>query len=185
MRRMYSENQIKKIVSAAPEAIKEALVNQDLKVKTIEQSEANFAAELNNIASLPEGVTLNMYYEGVKVINGILYVVVNCSLTNTTESSVSMPNNWLNITFDISKYASKIYRRDGQSIDNAKSATNEDNFIAPLYTKRDIYLFIPNDLGAYLDQWDTNKIRIAFAGGFNIAAGSTMLVSGRTFLTLI
>lgn len=134
MRRMYSENQIKKIVSAAPEAIKEALVNQDLKVKTLEQSEANYELNLQEIirnsSQYSSYFKSDTFYAAFKVINGILWFILSGKAVTKAESTgnktltINIPNDFKQ------KFYDKIYKADGKNMSEASdSADNPNLFI--------------------------------------------------------
>ena len=70
MRKMFSKNQIKRMVAESPEEVVEALVNQDVKVKTIEQSEANWDLDISALPmnNLPSGVSLTHIYSHLQKI---------------------------------------------------------------------------------------------------------------------
>ena len=61
MRKMFSEKQIKTMVGESSTEIVSALQNQDLKVKTLEQSEANWNAnDIFDDYTPSEGLTYKM-----------------------------------------------------------------------------------------------------------------------------
>lgn len=185
MRRMFSEKQIKRLIAENPAAVLEALKGQDISAKTLEQSEPNVDIEMTEVAALPEGLVLTKYYEKAIIVNNILYITLNYNIANPTENSISLTNNWLTKKAVIpSKYASKIYRADGENITGSPSATLTLNWIAPLYTKYGQYQFTPSDLGAYIEHTAAKTIAIPFAGGASIPSNSSIFVSGRVALTL-
>ena len=114
MRKMYSEKQIKEMIAQSPDKVLEALQGQDLKVKTLEQSEANESLQLS-VSGL-NGLTLdeNSFYKA-KIINGILWIIAQLKVSNDTESAISATNISLEATIP-EKYAVKIFKTDGYTI---------------------------------------------------------------------
>lgn len=112
MRRMWSKNQL------TQEVVK-GLVNEDIKVKTIESSEANWSG-LFNTPTLPTGLEYSENaFKAVKVINGVLWIIAELTIKNTTSSAIS---EGLIFTCDIpSSIAEHIYRIDGSKVSEAGS----------------------------------------------------------------
>ena len=107
MRRMFSEKQIGEVAV-------EQLVDKDLKVKSIEQSEANaeFTITLPEITGL--SFDSNAFIK-VKRINGILMIIIASRVT-TDGDYVSQSN--IPLTFELPDNISKnIFRLDGTSCD--------------------------------------------------------------------
>lgn len=121
MRRMYSRQELVNI-------IKENLENGslDIKAKTLEQSKAN--EELTLSISGLNGLTLDekSYYKA-EIINGVLWLIAQVKVSNNTESAISATN--INFACIVpSKYAKKIYKTDGYTIDEYVSG--QDTLIA-------------------------------------------------------
>ena len=115
MRRMWSKGQIKSQISGASAEVVQALQGQDVKVKTIEQSEANW--EINDIfdsISVDEGLVYTKIYARFEEINGILYIVHIFDVENTTESSINFAFN-KNIVLP-EEIAKKIYDVSGKNV---------------------------------------------------------------------
>lgn len=168
MRRMYSENQIVKV-----------LEDKDVKVKRIEQSEVNASYDFSNpnLGSRE----LSFSYNKAFIINNILYVLVNGALHNPTEESIASGN----ISFDIvlpDEVGDKIFCLDGEKL--------SDDFTS----QKIICTFCvgsSTSLG-YIDSLTTrsitksskNTLRVNVNLG-SMVAGSYRYISGRTFLSLI
>ena len=71
-RKMWSKKQIKEVVGESSLEVLDALQDQDLKVKTLEQSEANveFEVEVTTLGGLTED---EGSFKKCKVINGVLW----------------------------------------------------------------------------------------------------------------
>jgi len=150
MRRMYSENQIIKIVE-----------NVDLKPKSLEQLNYNWESGVLEINSeWLNGITASTPYCKVIVINKVLYVVLSAILSNSSESAISTANNKPIFLIDIpEEIAKKIYRKDGTTCDKPYNAFDDiasKVLYAPLQGARTmsnmnvlLYSPAPNKLGIY------------------------------------
>ena len=124
MRRMFSEKQIKNIVADAPEQVVKALENQDVKVKTIEQSQPNWEFDIKDILNPLVFKDKSNLYAKMVLLNKELSIVISGSYVAQTESNTYknfVANAALTIPEEI---ASKIYRADGTTINEAPSTTS-------------------------------------------------------------
>ena len=67
-----------------------ALVGQDVKVKTIEQTNANYAVSFNLAPDGGASFTINNVYNRFEVINGILYFIMNIKVENNSGSTITV-----------------------------------------------------------------------------------------------
>ena len=187
MRRMFSEKQIKKMIQEAPAEILEAIKNQDVKVKTIEQSEANFTGEITSFVNTSGG-TSNLIYGRVQQINGELHIVFIGSIANETESAITFyGTNEVSVTLP-EEIADKIYDMAGNKV--TTSDTNIRISGSHAYGARDTgsdmskyysdVVFIVKHNGA-------NKISLTFSrpNQISIPAGETAYFEGRVSLDLL
>lgn len=180
MRRMYSEKQIGQV------AVKE-FVNKDIKVKTIEQSEANYSLDFGSkeMLDLSSGITYNPIYARLEQIGNVLYIVNVFELENTTESTLTIGNARIKVSLPKS-IGNKIYDVNGHTLSQAE--------ITSIAISGDVGLkgdqSYPSDLNrkvfnVVLKHTDEDEMTIAFYELSNINAGQTQLCSFRTFLTLL
>ena len=107
MKRMWSRNELKKNTQ-------EYLANTDVKVKTIEQSEANWTLPITSFGTFA-GLTANVIFGRVQKLNQELEIVILVSYTNETESNVTAyGTSFLPIELP-EAIASKIYDCDGKN----------------------------------------------------------------------
>lgn len=127
MRKMFSKNQIKRMVAESPEEVVEALANQDVKVKTIEQSEANFEFDFSeamqtafdNTPALAD-CELTIAFAKCQVFDRILLIVASFKITNNGETSVSAGS--FSPRIDLTPIASKIYDQNGTPLSQSTDA---------------------------------------------------------------
>ena len=126
MRRMFSENQIKKLVGESSSQIVSALTNQDLKVKTIEQSEPNWEIDVKSI--LNPAVfknTDNLYCKLCLFGNELELVISGKFIAQSLSGNLRfILGNEISIPDEL---ASKIFRADGTSLNENPSALSVPN----------------------------------------------------------
>ena len=209
MRRMYSQAELSAIIKEVfladvasgqidlPDLIEQALPEVDfsdidLVAKTLKQVQANYSLELNaenlSLSTSLSGLTLTIGYCKIEELNNVLYVVLNFSLTNTTESSIAMGN----------------YVR--LAIRNLDESISEKIYDANNLPLSEAYASIVGITGCHVFH-DNSNPTTGFSGanncsvqrepntakGFNInireagsiSAGDTRHYTGRFFLTLI
>ena len=160
-----------------------ALAGQDVSVRTITQTNANWGE--TPYVSGGGGIPATPIYNRFEVIGNILYVVLNYKLVNDTGASVTIYGMAGNIAVP-SAYASKIIDFEG---DNATVAKAQAAIICA--GKGQVF----NSLNStYFDDINvslTNSTSAGYVGieiasaGLTIPNGETRYVTARLFLTLI
>ena len=121
MRKMYSKKQIEGMAQSG-------LVGKDIKVRTIEQSEAN--QEFTEFTYNEKLSPIDGGYIGIKIINNILYIIitkrfnVNASFTLGSLITINLPNEilvklkTLPSAFDTDTITSEVgsYQKSGQGV---------------------------------------------------------------------
>ena len=176
MRRMYSEEQLKKLVSESPEAVVAALQNQDLKVKTLEQSDANAEFDISFSTDLQGCEESATAFKKCKVINGVLYFIVETKLTNNTGANVTFSNLAfiVNVSDEVGK---KIFKDDGKSIYEYEEG--QGTIISNDQANRDSSV-----VALAVRCYGKNKIQ-PYISSFTINNGASTNVSIRFFYTLV
>lgn len=189
MRRMYSENQIKNLIAESPEKVLEALQNQDLKVKTLEQSEANWSLPIESFGKLGS-LDPTIAFARIQKVNQELEIVVSVSYANETESTVSAYATDSSVIELPSEIANKIYDCNGVKVsENTSSAIyiasssayaskTKSTDMSKLTGAPRLFLFNVNQ---------NNKMNIIFASNsaIQVDAGGTTIIEGRIQLALI
>ena len=178
---------VKQTISQSPQEVLEALQNQDLKVKTIEQSEANFELDISDvaIADLDAGLEYEPIYERFLVFGNILYIVLCFKYNNTTETPITASSN-ASLKIELpTEIASKIYDLDGKNVHE----TNAQDISADFMFRGDTSY--PDRLNRGSAVWtisntnQSNKLSINLLGTTaSIPASGHISYSFRTFLTL-
>ena len=176
MRRMFSEKQIKRMVAEAPQEVLEALQNQDLKVKTVEQSEPYKSFDTSFIAP-PTGIEMTERYCKVIVVNNILYIIGSFTATNTTESSIAFPSPAFEFEVD-DEVGSKIICVNGEKVSDTYTAEAQICSIIVSYDNN-----FTSSASRKIVKTGKNKIKVYFAGG-SIAAAGTEQYHGRQWISL-
>ena len=147
MRRMYSEQELTKVIKAVfdeevesgalDDKIKEYaedwleenplepsdldFSNIDFVAKTLTQSQANNQYD-NNFTTAIAGLTIGNIFNRIQIVNGIMYFITNFKLTNNSGSSVNITSGALlgsnNLTMSAS-IAEKIYDLLGNQVSDA------------------------------------------------------------------
>ena len=121
MRKMYSKKQIESMAQSG-------LVGKDIKVKTIEQSEAN--QEFTDYTYNEKLSPIDGGYIGIKIVNNILYIIItkrfnaNDSFTIGSLITINLPNEilaklkTLPNAFDTGTITSEVgsYQKTGQGV---------------------------------------------------------------------
>lgn len=180
MRRMYSEKQIGQVA-------KQEFVNEDIKVKTIEQSEPNYSADFSSkeMLDLNTGIEYNPIYARLEQIGNVLYIVNVFELENTTESTLNIGNTRLKVSLPKS-IGDKIIDVNGHALSEVEITSTAIS--ADIGLKGDQYY--PGDLNrkifnVTLNHTAKDELTISFFELGSINGGQTQLCSFRTFLTLL
>lgn len=121
MRRMYSENELRRLIGSASDEVLQALQNQDLKVKTIEQSEPNWELEVEAILTdgiRNSGLVISSQYTKALIYNNVLYIVCACDISNPTGSNIDITANQ-GVQFEMTipeSIGSKLYDWDNKDL---------------------------------------------------------------------
>ena len=190
MRKMFSEKQIKKMVSESSSEIVEALAGQDLKVKTIEQSEANYSADLTQFVNVTNG-TSTLIFGRIQRINGELHIIYIGSIKNETENSITGVYDTSELTVTLpEKIASKIVTYGGHLV---SESGNDNETISCTLAYVDSNAsgtftgYLPDMTFCVRKSSSANKIKLRFGRGssWSINAGSTRYFEGRVSLDLL
>ena len=175
MRRMYSEEQVKKLVSESSNQILSALANQDLKVKTIEQSEANTQVTIE--APTITGLTKLNEFCILEQVNKTLRFVFVARYKNEGESAVTMRlGSWTisNIPADIGE---KIFDMEGKNLTQAATATEFKNIIRPFAIASEVSSVGGQLFPAELQHFSANTLFIYQQNGQSVPAGNVGVLS--------
>lgn len=191
MRRMYSKKELKDIIKANLEN-----GSLDIKAKTIKQSDYNYSRTFQIQA--PTGVSIQNIYNVFAEINSILHVIVNISLTNNTENTITIGQGYAFIGFQslaISKeIAEKIFDIDGKTVHEVGTANT-------LICSEPCHIFTGKVLGDSSTFYqgrlslvnraaeDSLGVQISLNGGtgnrITLEPGASLYVTARMTLTLI
>lgn len=176
MRRMYSENQLVKV-----------LEDKDIVAKTLKQTQTNYSLDISSleVINLTEGIEHEFIYGRLEEINNVLYIVWFGKFTNTTEENKTFTNCDIVVHLD-SEIAKRIIDSDGKSVHELSTG----RISADMAFKGDsVY---PASLNRFTgvvsiqNKSSENDMYISpFIGGQTITAGQTQLFCFRTFLTLL
>ena len=171
MKRMWSRNELKKNTL-------ENLKVSDVKVKTIEQSEANDEILITPV----EGIEIKSGYFACKIINNVLHLIME-GIFDTTDAFTAVTNMTL---FNIQipqKYRDKIFRWDGTNL--SKNASSNNTITRDRYNLSVEGVGIDSRLMGLLSSSNSGNIDVFFwAHGLSASkTGNTLSV--RTSLVLI
>lgn len=179
MRKMWSKNQIIK-----------NLESENIKVKTIEQSEANRKVDLESLPMeyIAEGLTYSPIYAKFEEINGVLYLALTFKISNESESSLTPGNTAINIP-NFPKYlGERIFDLDGKKVSEAPANILSSQISADIgFGSDNSYPQFINRMSfkCILEHSGENSIRLNFFDFQSVEAGKTLLYSFRTFLTIL
>ena len=130
--------------------------------------------------STPEGMTYEKKYARFEEINGVIFIVLCCKLTNTTENNLQFnPVKYISLPEDI---ASRIIDLEGKSVNDTGSSSNICSSIGLYGADAELY----NQLvGTFQNQPSANQMRFRLVAALNVPANSSMYYSFREFITLI
>lgn len=175
MRRMYSKQQL-------AESIKDSIESGDIQL----YDELDIADSL--IPNNPTGISTTLGYCRIRKTNdNNIIVVLNFSIKNDTESSISIGNNY-NITWSVpSDISNKIYDLSGNTV-----AENPTGYATKGITSGQVYSdngtvsagFYNGFVMTFLNVSGANLSSFQMRGYGNIAAGATHNLTFRIFLTL-
>lgn len=182
MRRMYSENQIGDI------ALKQ-LSDKDLKVKTIEQSKANWSIDLSEVnPTAPGDFSAENIFSRLQVINKELEVIFTFKITNTGTANATPTYVQLGI-FDIpEEIGAHIFDIEGNDL---TTPTSEKAIAGSALVNTTIAgspthnVFTQRNGTLSLAHNGQNKMRIACYSLSSMPSGSETVYSGRIQLALI
>ena len=180
MRRMYSEKQLVNV-----------LEDKDIVAKTLEQTQVNWGGSFD-LVSANANLSLTNVYNRCEVINGILYVIVNVVMKNSsgsTVSSVSLADAVITLP---NKYASKIIDCLGKNVGESgasKWITSGLGVIKEVSSGSQPTTYgmkLPLEL-CLLNSNTANVLSISIAGSstLSIPDGKDEYITGRVALTLI
>lgn len=161
--------------------------NNNLVVETIKQTKPNFELDISNLEffTIPEGLEQDIKYGRIEEINGVLYIVLAFTFTNTTESAITLPNFNVNITLP-TEIAEKIIDFSGKSVHDTTSTApiSADVGLKGSTTYPDaMNVVFSVSLGNLIQE---NVLRLnLFGATTNIPAGQEIYFSFRTFLTIL
>ena len=173
MRRMYSENQVVKV-----------LEDKDVKVKTIAQSEANYSFSFELIPSSSDYfLTHGSQYCKIEIVNGELHIIGVACFDNTDS------DNNHNLTFSsqqitIPEYiADKIYNAIGEKLTQSPTGTDVAQKIiriVPMGYQGNVY----GIAALRLEHIAANIINLSMGTGITVLAGKSITVSFEANLSL-
>ena len=187
MRRMYTASQIAMLVQTA---ISSGLLSDiDVKAKTLEQKEANWALSLESLnLYAPEGFTATNLFCRLQKVNQELEIIFTFSITNTTESSATPANIQCDFIDLPSEIAEKIIDVNGKKLteDTASlSAIAATPLISYPATPANTDAFINLKGVMSLSHTPNKNLYIGMYGLPEIAGGGTATFTGRIQLTLL
>ena len=183
MRRMYSQNRLNQIIK---EAIANGLLDDvNIKVKTLSQSQANASVDFSATApsTLSTGLEYSPKYCRLEEINGVLYLVWNFGLKNTTESNVNI--GWLRMNLNVPEsIAKRIYDFANKSVheESYSPITAFEVFTGSTDYPQDI---LANSYRASLNNASANVMTLNMYANIAIKSDNEMFLTGRVVLTLI
>lgn len=183
MRKMYSKKQIENM---ALQSTLEGVKNEDVIVKTVEQTNPNWTLDLSNVQiTFPSGFTGTNIFSRIQKINGELEIIFTFSITNNGDTTATPSNVQLG-SFNIpSEIGSKIIDIGGDDL--TKSIASEYVAIAGsrAVNSTNTSVFGGNYGILSLSHNGANKLFIAMYFLQAIAAGATHYYSARIQLTLL
>lgn len=172
MRRMFSENQIEKMILSQ---VQQGIENGDINLEDAP------VVEFPITTSGMGGRTFVASYCKAVVYHGILFVALNGYLKNETESSISGGTIYFECQLD-EKTASKIYDFDNKKL----TETNSSNPYQMIYSQFLAYGQYGNSSKIAIVSRDANLMKLKFALYVDsMSAGATNIISGRSFLLLV
>ena len=171
MRKMWSKNQL------TQEVVK-GLVNEDVKVKTIEQSEYEYVKDLTFTPS-SEHFIANSSFTKILVKNKSMYICIVYKYTNTDTSAHTTSFSLLEVSDIPLKYQKLIFDVNGKSLDEAPTG-DVSNAIArfPLYFGGSlVYVSLIHNGAGKMSLYPS-------ASSSSVGGGDSILVDGRIELLL-
>ena len=181
MRRMFSEKQLKELNL-------KTLQENDVVVKTIEQTQPNFEVNIAPVltaSALGKGLELETVYNKCAVYGNILYIVMVNKVKNPTESSVSVTYEdsvVANITID-EKYANKIYDTDGKKASESSTALISLGYRGGIFKSPASYWEL---IGILKNTSTENQINMRCQPNENVSLGASgeLIYEDRIFIVL-
>ena len=176
MRRMFSEKQIKSIIQ-----------------ESINNNEFSFDAHNLNIVSEEwkayasgvetSDITIENIYTNISMVAGVLYLVANIKITNTSESGISYP--YIDKVIEVEKdIADKIFDLSGKKV--SETPTYGTGITAEVGVKASSpdLIGISNYSFQVINSTQANKFSIRFREIPSISAGASLYLMGRIALTI-
>lgn len=206
MRKMYSKKQIEGMAKSVANSeiasvvdseneefvdeVLASLQNEDVKAKTLEQSEANITIDITTPITIT-GATSELIFGRIQRINGELHIIYIGKVTNNTEETITgYGTQYLQIELP-TEIADRLVAVDGkkasasdgnnQRISGTYASVFKDTMGINMATAlTQVQFFITNPSSA-------NKINLSFNSrdNFNLASGSTIYFEGRVSLDLL
>ena len=168
-----------------------ALAGQDVSVKTIEQTNANWSADMSfSPGTLPSDVSYTAGFSKAIKINGEIHFIFHCKLTNSGGSSQTVFYLGAANILLPQAISEKIYDMEGNTVHEhvdsnvlitAGKATvcSSLSAISSAFGEINFGLFHSNNL------IDRLSFQVALSTGLAIPAGETRYISARVCLTLV
>ena len=189
---VYNSTDVTHLGSVTPQQVVSALVGQDVVVKTLEQSEANwkYPTEHISIGGINSSLTTTLVFGRLQKINQSLHLIFLIKIENETEASVNGGNPTVifskeYIPEDIQK---KIIGFKGISLfdqtGNHQFCCNVPTIKGTIASDDSLNINASGFIASYLDLSGLT-MQISMGGLSNIAAGGKIVVEGRVELDLI
>ena len=180
MRKMFSKNQIKEIVN-------QGLLNEDVKVKTIEQSEPNFEfnLDLSNLNGLPQDCEVEDVYTKIVQWNRELHIVFNFKITNNGESATTgftSTSNYIDLPEEVAEriidFAGKSVAESSAGVSICAGVYNEGSQNYPEYLEALQRAFVIKNTGT------ANRMMLNIHDISAINPTKSLFITGRISLDL-
>ncbi len=171
------------------EVILSLLSDKDLKVKTVEQSEANYDADISTFPNLGGSGVGELIYGKVQQINGELHIIFIGKITNNTGSAISgYSTGSIGVTLP-EGIASKIIDMNGKSVHESSNGVRISGTYA--YASKnngaDVSSLLGNTVFILLNTTTENALQILFerSSAITINDGEVLYFEGRVSLDLL
>ena len=170
MRRMYSINEL-------TELIRKNLLSGEFDIIGNTISPKHPSKEYEITADILGDRTLNLIYNKAFVSAGLLFIILNFTLKNETESSISASN--VSFVFEVDEeVGDKIYCLDGEKLSDDYTTTKQISAFTCVYGQ-----YLNNLATNSISKVAKNKIKI-FVPVQTLSAGASEQFTGRQYLSL-
>ena len=176
MRRMYSEKQLTSV-------IQENIANNELNFNSqnLEITSEEWKAYSGGVES--SDFTIEDIYTNISLVAGVLYLVANIKLTNTSASAISYP--YFDKLVEIDKeIGDKIYDLNGKKVSESIAQATGITAVVGIKAGGIDFTGIANYSFQLINLTTANKFYMRFREIPSIAAGSTVYLMGRIALTI-